>query len=117
MVMPSYIHFSLLLGPLLMAFGIIYAIFPDLTKKHMGKTLDEIHFWLIFGGFGLAILFGIIGMHGAIRREADLTVIFYWAMPPLLFFALTIGITQFIFVYNFVKTLHRNYTKDSWRVQ
>ena len=86
MVMPSYIHLSLLLGPLLMAFGIIYAIFPDLTKKHMGKTLGEIHFWLTtFGGFGLAILFGIIGMHGAIRREADMPVIFYWAMPPLYF--------------------------------
>ena len=50
-------------------------------------------------------------MHGAIRREADMPVIYHSAMPHLLFFALTIGITQFIFVYNFVKTLHRNYTK------
>jgi heme/copper-type cytochrome/quinol oxidase subunit 1 len=112
MVMPSHIHLSLLLGPLLMAFGVIYAIFPDLTKKHMNKTLGETHFWLtIFGGFGLAILFSIIGMNGAIRREADLPVVFHWAKPPLLFFALLVGITQFIFVYNFVKTLHRNYTK------
>lgn len=63
MVMPSHIHLSLLLGPLLMAFGIIYAIFPDLTKKHLSKTLGEIHFWLtILGGFGLAILFDIFGM-------------------------------------------------------
>jgi len=112
MVMPSHIHLSLLLGPLLMAFGIIYAIFPDLTKKHLSKTLGEIHFWLtIFGGFGLAILFDIIGMQGAIRREADMPIVFHWAMPPLLFFALVIGLTQFLFVYNFVKTLHRNYTK------
>ena len=112
MVQPSHIHLSLLLGPLLMTFGIIYAIFPDLTKKHLSKTLGEIHFWLtIFGGFGMAILFDIIGMQGAIRREADMPVVFHWAMPPLLFFALTIGLTQFLFVYNFVKTLHRNYTK------
>jgi heme/copper-type cytochrome/quinol oxidase subunit 1 len=56
-----------------MAFGIIYAIFPDLTKKHLSKTLGECHFWLtISGGFGLAILFNIIGMEGAIRREADI---------------------------------------------
>lgn len=112
MALPSHIHLSLLLGPLLMAFGTIYAIFPDLTKKHLSKTLGEIHFWLtIFGGFGLAILFDIIGMQGAIRREADMPIVFHWAMPPLLFFALTIGLTQFVFVYNFVKTLHRNYTK------
>jgi heme/copper-type cytochrome/quinol oxidase subunit 1 len=112
MAQPSHIHLSLLLGPLLMAFGIIYAIFPDLTKKHLSKTLGEIHFWLtIFGGFGMAILFEIIGMQGAIRREADMPAVFQWAMPPLLFFALTIGLTQFLFVYNFVKTLHRNYTK------
>jgi cytochrome c oxidase subunit I len=70
MVMPSHIHLSLLLGPLLIAFGIIYAIFPDLTKKHLSKTLGEIHFWLtIFGGFGMAILFNIIAMQEAIRRE------------------------------------------------
>ena len=112
MAQPSHIHLSLLLGPLLMAFGIIYAIFPDLTKKHLSKTLGEIHFWLtIFGGFGMAILFDIIGMQGTIRREADMPVVFHWAMPPLLFFALTMGLTQFLFVYNFVKTLHRNYTK------
>ena len=50
MAMPSHIHLMLLLGPLLMTFGIIYAIFPDLTKKHMSKTLGECHFWLtIFG--------------------------------------------------------------------
>ncbi|MGA8083940.1 MAG: hypothetical protein WB988_18965 [Candidatus Nitrosopolaris sp.] len=61
--------------------------------------------------YGLAILFDIIGMQGDIRREADMPIVFHWAMSPLLFFALTIGMTQFLFVYNFVKTLHRNYTK------
>ena len=44
MSMPGHIHLMLLLGPLLMAFGIIYAILPDLTKKHMSKNLGEIHF-------------------------------------------------------------------------
>ena len=47
-----------------------YAILPDLTKKHLSKNLGEIHFWLtIFGGFGLALLFSIIGAEGAIRRD------------------------------------------------
>jgi len=34
-----------------------------------------------------------------------------WAMPWLLFFALVIGIAQFVFLYNFVKTLKRKPTK------
>ena len=75
MSMPGHIHLMLLLGPLLMAFGVLYAIIPDLTKKHMSKNLGEIHFWLtIFGGFGLALLFAMIGAEGAIRREADMPV-------------------------------------------
>jgi heme/copper-type cytochrome/quinol oxidase subunit 1 len=111
MAMPGHIHLMLLLGPLLMAFGVIYAIIPDLTKKHMSKNLGEIHFWLtIFGGFGLALLFTVIGAEGAIRREADMTAAFQWAMPWLLFFAVCIGITQLVFVFNFVKTLLRKPT-------
>jgi heme/copper-type cytochrome/quinol oxidase subunit 1 len=103
----------LLVGPLLMAFGVLYAILPDLTKKHLSKTLGEIHFWLtIFGGFGLALVFTVIGTEGAIRREADMPAAFHWAMPWLLFFALSVGIAQFVFVYNFIKTLRRKPTRS-----
>jgi heme/copper-type cytochrome/quinol oxidase subunit 1 len=94
-----------------MAFGVIYAILPDLTKKHL-KNLGEIHFWLtIFGGFSLALLFSVIGTEDAIRREADMPAAYHWAMPWLLFFALTIGMSQIIFVYNLIKTLRRKPTK------
>jgi heme/copper-type cytochrome/quinol oxidase subunit 1 len=111
MSMPGHIHLMLLVGPLLMAFGVLYAIMPDLTKKHMSKNLAEIHFWLtIFGGFGLALLFAVIGAEGAIRREADMAAAFHWAMPWLLFFALCIGIPQLVLVFNFVKTLLRKPT-------
>lgn len=51
-------------------------------------------------------------MQGAIRREANMPGAFDWAMPWLLFFALTIGITQFIFVYNFVRTMLRKPTEQ-----
>jgi heme/copper-type cytochrome/quinol oxidase subunit 1 len=99
------------MGPLLMAFGVIYAILPDLCKKHMSKTLGEIHFWMtLFGGFGFAILFNIIGAEGAIRREAIMPGPFDWSMPLLLFFALCVGIAQLIFVYNFAKTMRRKAT-------
>ncbi|MGN6624056.1 MAG: cbb3-type cytochrome c oxidase subunit I [Candidatus Nitrosocosmicus sp.] len=113
MVLPSHIHLILLMGPLLLAFGVIYAIIPDLTKKHLSKTLGEIHYWLtIFGGFGFAILFNIIGAEGAIRREANMPAAFDWSMLILLFFALCVGIAQFIFVYNFVKTWRRKATRE-----
>ncbi len=116
MALPGHIHMIVLLGPVLMSLGVIYAILPDLTKKHMGKTLGEIHFWLtLFGGFGFAILFTIIGTDGAIRREADMPAMWDWAMPWLLFFALSIGISQFVFVYNFVKTLRRKPTAQEER--
>ena len=111
--MVGHIHLILLMGPLLFAFGVIYAIVPDLAKKHMSKTLGEIHFWLTcFGGFGLAILFNVIGTEGAVRREADIASAFHWAMPYLLFFALLVGIAQFLLVYNFATTLRRKPTQS-----
>ncbi len=113
MSIPGHIHMILLLGPLLFAFGVFYAIFPDLTKKHMSKTLGEIHFWMtIFGGFGFALLFNIIGTEGAIRREAVMPDAWGWAMPWLLFFALIVGIAQFLFVYNFARAAKRKPTAE-----
>jgi len=35
---------------------------------------------------------------------------FQWAMPWLLLFALTIGMSQIIFIYNFLNTLRRKPT-------
>lgn len=111
MAMPGHIHLIVLMGPVLMGFGLIYLVIEDLTKKRINKTLGEIHFWLtIFGGFGFALLFTIIGMEGAIRREANMPLPFDWAMPLLLFFALCIGLVQFIFAYNLISTLRRKPT-------
>ena len=59
------------------------------------------------------MLFNFIGTQGAIRREAHMPVAFHWAMSWLLFFALCIGITQLVFVYNFIKTLHRKPAKEN----
>jgi hypothetical protein len=46
-------------------------------------------------------------MEGAIRREADMPDSFHWALPWLLFFGLTIGISQLVFIYNFISTIIR----------
>ncbi|MDQ6723258.1 MAG: cbb3-type cytochrome c oxidase subunit I [Thermoproteota archaeon] len=113
MAMPGHIHFMMLAGALPAAFGILYAVIPDLTKKQMNKTLAEIHFWgTAIGIFSLSFLFTFIGMDGAVRREADMPSAYDWAMPWLLSFALIIGITQFIFVYNFFNTLRRKANDD-----
>jgi heme/copper-type cytochrome/quinol oxidase subunit 1 len=51
-----------------------------LTKKHLNKAVGHIHFWMtIFGGFEMVILFKIIGMEGALHREAILPAAFQWA--------------------------------------
>lgn len=106
MALPGHIHLIVLMGPVIMGFGLLYVILQDLIKKKMSRTLGEIHFWLtVFGGFGFAILFTLIGMEGAIRREANMPAAFDWAMPLLLFFALCIGLAQFAFVYNLLRTL------------
>ena len=91
-----------------MGFGLIYLVVEDLSKKKLNKVIGEIHFWLtIFGGFGFAFLLTVIGIEGAIRREANMPPAFDWAMPILLFFALCIGIAQFVFAYNLVATLRK----------
>ena len=98
---------------LLFAYAIMYAVIPDLTKKKMNKTLGEIHFWLtLFGRFGFVLLFVVIGGEGSIRREASMPGAFDWVTQWLLFFALNVGLAQFIFVYNFVKTIRRKPTKQ-----
>jgi cytochrome c oxidase subunit 1 len=108
MALPGHIHLIVLMGPVLMGFGLIYVVLEDLTKKKLSRTLGEIHFWLtIFGGFGFALLFTLIGMEGAIRREANMPLPFDWAMPLLLFFVLCIGIAQLVFAFNLIQTLKR----------
>jgi cytochrome c oxidase subunit I len=104
----GHIHLVLLMGSILLGIGLIYSVIADLTKKKLGKTLGAIHlFTTIVGGFGLAFMFMYLGLFGVIRREAVLPEQFMWAMPGLLFFALTVGFGQIVFAYNLFRTLRR----------
>ena len=108
MALPGHIHLIVLMGPVIMGLGLIYLVTEDVNKKKLSKALGEIHFWLtVFGGFGFALLFTIIGMEGAIRREANMPSSFDWAMPLLLFFALCIGIAQLLFIYSVISILKK----------
>jgi heme/copper-type cytochrome/quinol oxidase subunit 1 len=104
----GHIHLVLLMGSVLFGLGMIYSVIPDITKKNLGNTLGTIHFGLtVIGGFGISLLFTYLGFAGFIRREADIPQQFMWAMPWMLFFALTVGFGQIVFVYNLFHTLKR----------
>jgi heme/copper-type cytochrome/quinol oxidase subunit 1 len=106
----GHIHLIILMGSALLGLGLIYSIVPAITKKNLNRTLGFSHIILtLIGGFGLAFMFTYLGFAGVIRREAEIPEQFMWAMPWLLFFALTVGIAQIIFSYNMFRTLYRKY--------
>lgn len=109
----GHIHLVILMGSVLLGIGLVYGVIADLTKKRLGKTLGMIHLLTtITGGFGLAFMFTYLGLFGVIRREAIIPEQFMWAMPWLLFFALTVGFGQITFAYNLFKTLGRKTTPE-----
>jgi heme/copper-type cytochrome/quinol oxidase subunit 1 len=117
MSMSGHIIFILLLGPLLFAYAIMYAVIPDLTKKKMNKTLGEIHFWLtLFGRFGFVLLFVVIGGEGSIRREASMPGAFDWVTQWLLFFRLKCGAGSIHLRLQFRKD-HKEETDETRRIQ
>jgi cytochrome c oxidase subunit I len=109
----GHIHLVILMGSVLLGIGLVYGVIADMTKKRLGKTLGMIHLLTtITGGFGLAFMFTYLGLFGVIRREAIIPDQFMWAMPWLLFFALTVGFGQITFAYNLFKTLGRKTTPE-----
>ena len=109
----GHIHLVILMGSVLLGIGLVYGVIADLTKKRLGKTLGMIHLLTtITGGFGLAFMFTYLGLFGVIRREAIIPDQFMWAMPWLLFFALTVGFGQITFAYNLFTTLGRKTTRE-----
>jgi len=109
----GHIHLVILMGSVLLGIGLVYGVIADLTKKRLSKTLGMVHLLTtITGGFGLAFMFTYLGLFGVIRREAIIPDQFMWAMPWLLFFALTVGFGQITFAYNLFKTLGRKTTTE-----
>lgn len=103
----GHIHLILLMGSVLLALGLVYAIIPDITKKNTNKELRFIHLILtLIGGFGLGFLFLFLGYDGFIRRVATVPEeLFGWSMQWLLFFALIVGVGQLLFAFNILSTV------------
>jgi heme/copper-type cytochrome/quinol oxidase subunit 1 len=109
----GHIHFVILMGSMLLAFGLIYSIVPAITGKKLNNNLGIIHLILtVIGGFGLAFLFTNLGFEGFVRREAIVPEQFTWSMSWLIFFAITIGLGQIIFAFNLFRTLLRDVIKQ-----
>lgn len=103
----GHIHLVLLMGSVLLALGLIYAIVPGIVGRNLNRNLAMLHLILtVVGGFGLALMFLFLGMGGFIRREAQVTPEFAWSLPWLMFFALVVGSGQMVFVYNLFTTLY-----------
>ena len=109
----GHIHLVLLMGSVLLGLGLIYSVVPAITKKKLSRNAGIMHLMLtLVGGFGLALMFTFLGFAGVIRREAEIPQEFTWALPWLLFFAVTVGIAQIIFAYNLFSTLRRRVTAE-----
>ena len=109
----GHIHFVILMGSMLLAFGLIYSIVPAITGKKLSNNLGIIHLILtVIGGFGLAFLFTNLGFEGFVRREAIVPEQFTWSMSWLIFFAFTIGLGQIVFAFNLFRTLLRDVIKQ-----
>jgi cytochrome c oxidase subunit I len=61
----GHIHLVLLMGSVLLAFGLTYSILPSITGKTLSRKLGAMHLILTnIGGFGLAFLFLFLGFAG-----------------------------------------------------
>jgi cytochrome c oxidase subunit 1 len=109
----GHLHYVLFGGSMFGIFGAIYYWFPKMFGRMMNERLGIIHFILTFIFFnGTFYLMHIVGMHGHPRRIADPTVYQFLqgagitGMNQFMTInAFLLGLTQFIFAYNFLASL------------
>ncbi len=109
----GHIHYVLFGGSTFAIFAAIPFWFPKMFGRMMNETLGKIHFALTFLFFnGTFFLMHIVGMHGHMRRIADPTVYEYLSGTGIMTMnqimtvsALLLGLTQFIFAWNFLSSI------------
>jgi cytochrome c oxidase subunit 1 len=109
----GHIHYVLFGGSTFAIFGAIYMWFPKMFGRMMDERLGLIHFFLTFIFFnGTFFLMHIVGMHGHPRRIADPTAYLFLRGAGIVGMnqfmtvnAFLLGLTQLIFVYNFIYSL------------
>ena len=107
----GHIHYVLFGGSMFAAFAGVYYWFPKMFGRKMNESLAKIHFALTFTAFNCTFFpMHILGVGGHMRRIYDpMQYAHLQHMQPINVFitisAIVLGISQFVFVFNFVKSI------------
>jgi heme/copper-type cytochrome/quinol oxidase subunit 1 len=112
----SHFHLNGLDGIVMAGFGVLYFILPEISgKQWYSKSLGEIHFWgTVVGGFGMALIFGVMGYLGVARRQYapvqtglpfTITLDYQFWLYLAFMFAIILATAQIPFIWNILKTL------------
>lgn len=102
----AHFHYVLFGASLLGVFGAIYFWFPKMFGRMMNETMGKLHFLLTFIFLnGTFFPMHFLGLHGVLRRRAELTGGEYANLEPINEFmtycAFAMGIVQLLFIVNF----------------
>lgn len=111
MYVVGHFHLTMAAASFLGSFAALYFWFPKMYGKETDETLGKVHFWgsvifitLVFGG---QLVAGYSGQHRRLFEPYQYTYLKHLA--PLnrwtSFAAFALGITQLVFVFNFIKSL------------
>ncbi len=120
----GHFHYTMAASVLLGGFAATYFWFPKMFGRMMNERLGKIHFWISMVGLnGIFMGMMVIGHAGMHRRIYNPFVYeFLQNLIPLNKFitysALTMGIGQLFFVYNYVYSMYKGpiATQNPWEV-
>jgi len=125
MFVVGHFHYTMAAASLLATLGAIYFWYPKMFGRMMDERVGKAHFWLSF--IFIVLVFGgqmIVGYAGQQRRlfDAGASYTFLEHLRPYNKFtsyaAYLLGISQFLFVYNFVVSMWRGKKAEAnpWNV-
>jgi cytochrome c oxidase subunit 1 len=108
LVVSAHVHLTTLAGTVLMLFGALYMLIPQGFGWLYSRTLGWMHLGAsVTGALGFALLLNLLGFEGMPRALAAIS------QPPIpgpalgLFFGVTFGIGQLLFLANLLLTAYR----------
>ena len=118
-------HFHMVMGiaPLMVIFGAIYHWFPLVTGRLLDEKLGKWHFWFSFlGAYSIYFPMHYLGFIGVPRRYFEMYDSPYITSAvglnqSITIAALIVGLSQFIFIFNIVKSLRMGKPagKNPWK--
>lgn len=124
MYVVGHFHLTMAAASFLGSFAALYFWFPKMYGKQMDQTMGKVHFWgsvvfitLVFGG---QLIAGYSGQHRRLFEPYQYTYLKHLA--PLnrwtSYAAFALGITQLVFVVNFIKSIlmGKKAEQNPWQV-